>query len=160
MNQLIQKNMSLEDAIAVVTEGCIDLTADIRANLVKLYVDQGTTPIDALQKVLEYIASLHNTLPENITNSKPGVSVLNTWFADALRSRKEYKNLQGDELVLFGIRQSMDRYLNNLIWTAVVVCGYELLAKFAEGGERTLTKNNYWIVIANFRLTDSINVIE
>lgn len=90
----------------------------------------------------------------------PSRSILNKWFAEALRVRKEYKELQGNELILFGVKEAMDRYLTNLIWTAVVVCELELVAKFAEGGERVLHKKNYWLVIANFGLTDSIVVKE
>ena len=103
--------------------------------------------------------TIDNSLTDN-KDSKPSISVLNTWFSETLRVRKEYKELQGDKLILFGIRQVADRYLSNLIWTAVVVCDYELLAKFPDGHERTLTKKNYWRVIANFGLTDSIKVIE
>ena len=103
--------------------------------------------------------TIDNSLTDN-KDSKPSISVLNTWFSETLRTRKEYKELQGDELILFGVRQATDRYLNNLIWTAVVACGYEILAKFPNGNERTLTKSNYWRVIANFGLTDSIKVIE
>lgn len=170
MNSLIKEDMSLEEAILVGTEGCTGSHAISRTGLIKHYVAQGLKPREALLKLLETVIKIHeDSLTEEeselveetlLDRTKPSVYALNKWFAEALRVRKDSKELQGTKLLLFGIKETMDNYLTNLIWTAVVVCELELVAKFAEGGERVLNKDNYWLVIANFGLTDSIVVKE
>jgi hypothetical protein len=88
--------------------------------------------------------------------NKPTKYVLNTQLHDTLRSLKELSQLTGESLVVFGIKQALDRSLSNLIFTAVEVCDFTIEATSAEGGTRTLDKTNYWMVIANFELTESI----
>jgi len=102
------------------------------------------------------VAAKERTMLER---TKPSTNALNMWFSDALRALKNIQRLQGDELVIFGINQELNRRLENLIWIAVVVCNHNLLAKFAEGGTRELNRDNYWLVIADFELTDSIVVL-
>jgi uncharacterized protein YkvS len=88
--------------------------------------------------------------------NKPTKYVLNIQLQDTLRSRKELPQLTGESLVIFGIKQALDRCLENLIFTAVEVCGFTIEATFTEGVTRTLDKTNYWRVIVNLSLTESI----
>ena len=92
---------------------------------------------------------------------KQSVSNINEKLRDALRSYKEITALpefEGDSK-LFGASLSLKRYLDDLIAIAVVDNDYLLQATFDEGTVRTLDKMNYWLVIANFRKTNSIIVI-
>ena len=98
-----------------------------------------------------------------IMNNLQSNHVLNEKFCDALRSLKEAKHIiETDEnkLIIFGIKQSLKRYLTDLIWMSVVMCNYTLEATFDDSDSiRTLDIKNYWLVIANFEKTKSIIVL-